>query len=60
MTDISNEVDYSRGVTITPIAFDAKWVQFSQEQDETQFVTEYNTTKGVVYGSKVLNTGYEV
>lgn len=59
VTDISNEVDYSRGVTITPIAFDAKWVQFSQEQDETQFVTEYNTTKGVVYGSKVLNTGYE-
>lgn len=59
VTDISNEVDYSRGVTITPIAFDAKWVQFSQEQDDTQFVTEYNTTKGVVYGSKVLNTGYE-
>lgn len=59
VTDISNEVDYSKGVTITPIAFDAKWVQFSQEQDDTQFVTEYNTTKGVVYGSKVLNTGYE-
>ena len=59
VTDISNEVDYSQGVTITPIAFNAKWVQFSQEQDETQFVTEYNTTKGVVYGSKVLNTGYE-
>lgn len=59
VTDISNEVDYSKGVTITPIAFDAKWVQFSQEQDETQFVTENNTTKGVVYGSKVLNTGYE-
>ena len=59
VNDLSNEVDYSKGVTITPIAFDAKWVQFSQEQDDTQFVTEYNTTKGVVYGSKVLNTGYE-
>lgn len=59
VVDISGDVDYSRGVTITPIAFDAKWVQFSQEQDDTQFVTEYNTTKGVVYGSKVLNTGYE-
>lgn len=59
VTDISNEVDYSKGVTITPIAFDAKWVQFSQEQDDTQFVSEYNTTKGVEYGSKVLNTGYE-
>lgn len=59
VVDISGDVDYSQGVTITPIAFDAKWVQFSQEQDDTQFVTEYNTTKGVVYGSKVLNTGYE-
>jgi hypothetical protein len=59
ITDISKDVDYSKGVTIAPIAFDSKWVHFSQEQDETQFVTEYNTTKGVTYGSKVLNTGYE-
>lgn len=59
IVDISGDVDYSQGVTITPIAFNAKWVQFSQEQDETQYINEYNTTKGIVYGSKVLNTGYE-
>lgn len=59
IVDISGDVDYSQGVTITPIAFNAKWVQFSQEQDDTQYINEYNTTKGVVYGSKVLNTGYE-
>lgn len=59
VVDISGDVDYSQGVTITPIAFNAKWVQFSQEQDETQYINEYNTTKGIVYGSKVLNTGYE-
>lgn len=52
-------VDYSKGVNISPIAFDTKWVQFSQEKDETQFSSNYLTTKGIDYGCKVLNTGYE-
>ena len=59
VVDISGDVDYSQGVTITPIAFDAKWVEFNQEQDESQFAEEYKTTKGVTYGCKILNTGYE-
>ena len=59
ITDISNDIDYSKNVTITPIAFGSKWVEFNQEQDETQYAKDYKTTKGVVYGSKVLNTGYE-
>lgn len=52
-------VDYSKGINISPIAFDTKWVQFSQEKDETQFSSNYLTTKGIDYGCKVLNTGYE-
>lgn len=59
VNDITGDVDYSKGINIKPITFDTKWVEFSQEQDETQYVTDYNTTKGVIYGSKVLNTGYE-
>lgn len=59
ITDISNDIDYSKNVTITPIAFGSKWVEFNQEQDETQYAKDYKTTKGLVYGSKVLNTGYE-
>lgn len=59
ITDISKDIDYSKNVTITPIAFGSKWVEFNQEQDETQYAKDYKTTKGVVYGSKVLNTGYE-
>lgn len=59
ITDISKDIDYSKNVTITPIAFGSKWVEFNQEQDETQYAKDYMTTKGVVYGSKVLNTGYE-
>lgn len=59
ITDISGDIDYSKNVTITPIAFGSKFVEFNQEQDETQYAKEYLTTKGVAYGSKVLNTGYE-
>lgn len=59
ITDISKDIDYSKSVTITPIAFGSKFVEFAQEQDETQYAKDYKTTKGVVYGSKVLNTGYE-
>ena len=59
VTDITEMIDYSKGVTLKPIAFDAKWVEFCQESDETDFSTDYNTTKGVSYGSKILNTGYE-
>ena len=59
VTDISKDIDYSKSVTITPIAFGSKWVEFNQEQDETQYSKDYQTTKGLTYGSKVLNTGYE-
>lgn len=59
INDLTGLVDYTKGVTIKPIVFDTKWVEFSQEQDETQYVVDYNNSKGIIYGSKVLNTGYE-
>lgn len=59
ITDISNDIDYSKNVTITPITFGTKWVEFSQEQDETKYTKDYKLTKGLTYGSKVINTGYE-
>lgn len=59
INNLENVIDYSQGVNISPITFDTKWVQFSQEKDETQFASNYLTTKGIDYGCKVLNTGYE-
>jgi hypothetical protein len=59
INDISKDIDYSKNVTITPIAFGSKWVEFNQEQDETHYSKDYITTKGLAYGSKVINTGYE-
>ena len=59
VTDITDSVDYSKSVTITPIAFGSKWVELSQEYDDTQYYKEYMTSKGVSYGCKTINTGYE-
>lgn len=59
INNITNDIDYSKNVTITPIAFGSKWVELSQEQDDTQYAKEYKTTKGITYGCKSLNTGYE-
>lgn len=57
--NLSKYIDYSKSHTITPIVFDSKWFEFKQEQDETQFSENYKLSKGVDYGSKILNTGYE-
>lgn len=59
VTDISKDIDYSKNVTITPVSFGTKYVEFNQEQDNSQYSKEYKTTKGLTYGCKVLNTGYE-
>lgn len=59
VTDLTPLVDEGSTINITPLSFDTKWVEFSQEKDETQFSTNYSTAKGVDYGCKTLNTGYE-
>lgn len=59
VTDLTPLVDEGSTINITPLSFDTKWVEFSQEKDDTQFSTNYTTAKGVDYGCKTLNTGYE-
>lgn len=57
--DLTDLIDHSKDIDIQPLTFDTKWYQFKQESDETQFYENYLTTRGVEYGSKILNTGYE-
>ena len=57
--DLTDMIDNGKERTITPLTFDTKWYQFSQEADESAFYENYLQTRGVEYGSKVLNTGYE-
>ena len=46
-------------VNILPLTFDTKWVEFANESYETDFYNTYKTSRGVEYGCKILNTGYE-
>lgn len=57
--DLTDYIDKGKEYAITPFAFDSKWVEFSQEKDETAFQQKYMSSRGVDYGCKVLNTGYE-
>lgn len=59
ITDITDIVDLSSGVTMTPLTFDSKWVEFRQEADETQYYSNYLNKNGIEYGCRVLDTGYE-
>lgn len=57
--DLTEIMDKGKEYNIVPLAFDSKWVEFSQEKDETYFSQKYLSSKGIDYGCKVLNTGYE-
>lgn len=59
IVDLEQYIDRSQQIEILPIMFKSKWYQFLQEKDETDVSKKYLTAKGVEYGSKVLDTGYE-
>lgn len=57
--DLEEYIDRSRPSEITPIMFKSKWYQFVQDKDDSSLQQKYLTTKGVEYGCKILDTGYE-
>lgn len=59
VVDLEEMIDDSKQQDIKPIMFKSKWYQFLQDKDETDLQQRYLTAKGVEYGSKVLDTGYE-
>ena len=59
VVDLNDMIDRSKEININPVMFTTKWYEFLQEKDETALQQKYLTTKGVEYGEKVLNTGYE-
>ena len=59
IVDLNDLIDRSKDINITPIMFKSKWYQFLQEKDETEYQQKYITAKGIEYGCKVLDTGYE-
>ena len=59
IVDLEDYIDEGKDITITPLMFSSKWYRLRQEMDESQYAKTYLSAKGVDYGSKVLDTGYE-
>lgn len=59
VVDLTDYIDKGSEIDLTPLAFDTKWYQYLQEAEESGFYKAYLTSKGVEYGSKLINTGYE-
>ena len=57
--DLSRRVDLSKGVSIKPMAYDAKWYDFMLEGAGGAFYDEYLNVEGVPYGIQRVNTGYD-
>ena len=59
VSDLTEMVDKSQGVTINPIAFDSKWYIFQHESDGGEAFERYRILYGQEYGGQRVNTGYD-
>lgn len=57
--DLTRRVDLSKGVSIKPLVFDAKWYDFMLEGVGGAFYDEYENVEGIPYGIQRVNTGYD-
>lgn len=57
--DLEKRVDLSKGVTIQPLVFQAKWYDFILEGVGGAFYDEYLNVEGVPYGIQRVNTGFD-
>lgn len=57
--DLTRRVDLSKGVSIKPLVFDAKWYDFILEGVGGAFYDEYLNVEGIPYGIQRVNTGYD-
>lgn len=57
--DLSELVDRSKEIKLTPLTFDTKWYEFDTEKDDSDFNSRYTLTYGKSYGCKLVDTGYE-
>jgi len=57
--DLTRRVDVSKGITIQPLVFNAKWYDFILDGVGGAFYDEYLNVEGVPYGIQRVNTGYD-
>lgn len=59
VVDLTPYLDKGSETNISPLTFETKWYQFLQEGEESTFYKNYLSSRGIEYGSKLINTGYE-
>lgn len=57
--DISERIDYSKDMEITPVACESGYYRMKDKYAEGECYKDYDGKFGKIYGSKVINTGYE-
>lgn len=57
--DLSRRIDLSKGISITPIVFSAKWYDFMLDGVGGAFYDEYTKVEGIPYGMQRVDTGYD-
>ena len=57
--DLTRRVDVSKGISIQPLVFNAKWYDLILEGAGGAFYDEYLSVEGVPYGIQRVNTGYD-
>lgn len=57
--DLSDRIDRSQGISITPLYHSAKWYSLGHEVAPSAFATEYAKTYGRNYGWMRVDTGYD-
>lgn len=59
VVDLTDFIDKNKEITLKPLTFETKWYEFKQDSDKTDFSERYKSTRGVDYGCKIIDTGYE-
>ena len=59
VVNLEDMIDRNKDIKINPLTFSAKWYDLQQEMDETDWFKKYKSSRGIEYGCKRLNTGYE-
>lgn len=57
--DLTKRIDTSRDIELRPLAFDAKWYDFSPAPAGGAWMDVYEKTYGIPYGIQRVNTGYD-
>lgn len=57
--DLTERIDHSEDINLTPFVFTAKWYDFKHAIYEGAFAAEYKSAQARDYGVQRVNTGYE-